>query len=358
MAFVDDVATIAPIASLVGLDAVNPHGHLDKSCSLQDASSHDLPVTNAWKKQLEGLAVCPRFPTDAVAAPTASEVLDAEAREANRSRRLLSLKELIREPQGTELTLYQHRRVLGLGSWLCALLGHCIVAALSFLCWSLFFLRGSHRHEAISLVFTTMLLLQAGAAFLPAAEAAAIENTLMETAFAAGPQIVASAGASVHVYNAGEASPTPSVAPSPPSTIDDALPPARAPPPSGLLPTKLESAGNDVALGALVHSPARRLATTPVSPGVETLQNAVNAASAGDTLVLADGTYKSYTDAFCYSCNMLEISKHITIRAQNSGQAILDGENARRVIYITSGTVTLEGLGITKGQVCTKHATK
>ena len=142
---------------------------------------------------------------DALAAPTASEVLDAEARQANRSRRLLSLEELMGEPQGTELTLYQHRRVLSLGSWLCALLGHCIVAALSCLCWSLFFLRGSRRHEAISLVFTSMLLLQAGAAFLPAAEAAAIENAVLETAFTADPQIVASAGASVRVYNAGEA---------------------------------------------------------------------------------------------------------------------------------------------------------
>ena len=46
---------------------------------------------------------------------------------------------------------------------------------------------------------------------------------------------------------------------------------------------------------------------------------------------------------------MLEISKDITIRVQDSWQAILDGENTRRVISITSGTVTLEGLGITKG---------
>ena len=46
---------------------------------------------------------------------------------------------------------------------------------------------------------------------------------------------------------------------------------------------------------------------------------------------------------------MLQISKDITIRAQNSGLAILDGQNARGVISITSGTVTLEGLKITKG---------
>ena len=46
---------------------------------------------------------------------------------------------------------------------------------------------------------------------------------------------------------------------------------------------------------------------------------------------------------------MLEINKDITIRAQNAGQAVLDGENARQVIKISSGTVVLEGLKITKG---------
>ena len=89
---------------------------------------------------------------------------------------------------------------------------------------------------------------------------------------------------------------------------------------------------------------ARRLATITVSPS-DNLQTKLNSAGAGDTLDLADGTYigsGSY---------VLEISKDITIRAQNSGQVILDGENARRVIYITSGTVTLEGLNITRGYI-------
>ena len=108
---------------------------------------------------------------------------------------------------------------------------------------------------------------------------------------------------------------------------------------SGLLPTEHERDA------ALVHVSARRLATTTVSPGAGTLQAALNAASAGDILELADGNYMGSGDF------VLEISKDITIRAQNSGQAILDGENARRVIKITSGTVTLEGLGITKGYV-------
>ena len=87
---------------------------------------------------------------------------------------------------------------------------------------------------------------------------------------------------------------------------------------------------------------ARRLATINVAPS-DNLQTKLNSAGAGDTLNLADGTYTGS------GSNVLEISKDITIRAQNSGQAILDGENARRVIVIASGTVTLEGLNITRG---------
>ena len=154
------------------------------------------------------------------------------------------------------------------------------------------------------------------------------------------PQIVARGGAVVRVYNAGEASPASSAAASPPSTKGDSLPSLQAPPLSESLQTKLESAGNNA---ALVRPSVRRLATTTVSPGAGTLQAAVNAASAGDTLVLADGDYTGS------GTNVLEISKDITIRAQNSGQAVVDGQNARRVVHITSGTVALEGLKITKG---------
>ena len=88
---------------------------------------------------------------------------------------------------------------------------------------------------------------------------------------------------------------------------------------------------------------ARKLATINVSPGAGTLQTALDNANAGDTLVLADGTYTGS------GSDVLTISKDITIRAQNAGQAILDGENTRRVIKINSGTVVLEGLKITKG---------
>ena len=95
--------------------------------------------------------------------------------------------------------------------------------------------------------------------------------------------------------------------------------------------------------GLVQHGQA--LATHNVAPGSGTLQAALNASSAGDELVLADGTYTGS------GSNVLEIGMNITIRALNPGQAVLDGENARRVIYITSGTIALNGLNITKGSV-------
>ena len=87
----------------------------------------------------------------------------------------------------------------------------------------------------------------------------------------------------------------------------------------------------------------RRLTVINVQPGAGTLQAAHDAANAGDELVLADGTY---TSSGGY---VLQITKSITIRALNPGMAVLDGQNARRVVYITSGTVVLEGLDITGG---------
>jgi hypothetical protein len=90
---------------------------------------------------------------------------------------------------------------------------------------------------------------------------------------------------------------------------------------------------------------ARRLAVRTVQPGMDTLQTALDNANAGDELVLADGTYTGN------STNALVISKTITIRAFNEGQAILDGENARRVVYIGAGSVVqLRGLRITRGR--------
>ena len=76
------------------------------------------------------------------------------------------------------------------------------------------------------------------------------------------------------------------------------------------------------------------------------MQAALNAASDGDELVLADGTYTGSGD------NVLEITstKSITIRALNVGQAVVDGENARRGIRVAcTCTVIVAGLRITGG---------
>ena len=90
---------------------------------------------------------------------------------------------------------------------------------------------------------------------------------------------------------------------------------------------------------------------TTVQPG-DNLQTVVDAASPGDVIVLGDGTYTG-SGTSASGNNMLYINKDITIRALNPGQAVLDGEVARRVIYVNSGTVAFEGLTITRGSAST-----
>ena len=67
-----------------------------------------------------------------------------------------------------------------------------------------------------------------------------------------------------------------------------------------------------------------------VSPGVDTLQAAVDAASAGDILVLSDGSYTSSSGDQVVSIH----NKDITIRSANTGQAVIDAQHTpgRRVI--------------------------
>ena len=57
-------------------------------------------------------------------------------------------------------------------------------------------------------------------------------------------------------------------------------------------------------------------------------------------LLLEDGTYAGST---------FTIGRDVTLRAQNVGHAVLDGENTRRVMTINSGTITVTGLNITRG---------
>ena len=91
--------------------------------------------------------------------------------------------------------------------------------------------------------------------------------------------------------------------------------------------------------------PASPPAVISVQPGVGTLQAALDAARDSDELVLADGIYEGSGD------EVIKIEKSITIRAMNARGAILNGQDARRVVSIvTSGSVVLEGLKITGGR--------
>ena len=100
----------------------------------------------------------------------------------------------------------------------------------------------------------------------------------------------------------------------------------------------------DVPSELSVSRVTRRRLQINVSPG-DNLQTAVDNAQPGDELILADGNYTAEAGD-----NMLLVNKNITIRAQNPGQAVLDGQDARRVMYILSGAVTLDGLNITHGK--------
>jgi hypothetical protein len=80
-----------------------------------------------------------------------------------------------------------------------------------------------------------------------------------------------------------------------------------------------------------------------INPDEDDFPALVANAVAGTTFVLADGTYQL--------SGTIVIAKDITIRAQNEGEATLDGQDTHRVFEITSGTVVLEGLVITRGKV-------
>ena len=84
---------------------------------------------------------------------------------------------------------------------------------------------------------------------------------------------------------------------------------------------------------------------TIVSPG-DDLQAIITAAAPSTTLLLGDGIYAPEYN----SEKALYIGKSLTLRAVNSGKAIIDGQTRRQTIYIqNAGNVELDGLHITRG---------
>ena len=279
----------------------------------------------------------------------------------------LTTSDLVAVPHGELMPrLAQDRQnrppQLAFDSPLCDLLGLCIVATLVLLLCSAAHERGAWRKSGLSCSFMLLLLLQGAAWLLPAAEAARIDNAAtipfnnagQHNAFAseAAPREVLTEEAHDRGDVKGEPGAALGVRSSDDWTDVDTTWPLmttpRTSPPSGLLS---DDVGNAlvVATHGQLHV-ARRLQTTSVSPGAGTLQAAVDGASSGDALLLADGYYTAGNNTYVLGL----IGKDITIQAQNAGQAILDGLSAGRVVHISGGTVTLDGLKITKGNCYAK----
>jgi len=73
----------------------------------------------------------------------------------------------------------------------------------------------------------------------------------------------------------------------------------------------------------------------------DNLSAVVAYATAGDVLLLADGVYRPGVT--------IMIDKNITIAAQVTGHAVIDGQGKHRVLQIGKGKVVLTGLNITGG---------
>ena len=106
----------------------------------------------------------------------------------------------------------------------------------------------------------------------------------------------------------------------------------------------------------LSSSPHQAATSTVVIPGISTL-NAIVAAVNGEKLVLADGTFTDTTTHTQFEgASIAAVSKSLTIRAQNAGKAILDGQNARRAFRVSgSATVVLEGIVCINGRSDTEE---
>jgi hypothetical protein len=87
-------------------------------------------------------------------------------------------------------------------------------------------------------------------------------------------------------------------------------------------------------------SPGSTGACTQADPNCRTIQSAVDAASAGDTIQVASGTYAEH----------VTINKDLTVNGAGAPSTVVDGTQTGRVFQIGGGaTVTLSGLIISGG---------
>ncbi|MFL6284216.1 MAG: hypothetical protein ACJ74Q_13825, partial [Pyrinomonadaceae bacterium] len=86
-------------------------------------------------------------------------------------------------------------------------------------------------------------------------------------------------------------------------------------------------------------SPNSAGACTVADPNCATIQAAVTAASSGDTIQVAAGSYAEH----------VTISKDLTINGAGAAQTVVDGMQSGTVFFIISGTVSLSGMTVTNG---------
>ena len=92
--------------------------------------------------------------------------------------------QLMPRPMEWRIVWENRRPSLAFDSPLCDLLACCIFCTITILCWAAFCARSSRRRSGLARAFTLLLLLQGGAWFLPAAEAARLDNALAVEAVA------------------------------------------------------------------------------------------------------------------------------------------------------------------------------
>ncbi|MGI9292885.1 MAG: NosD domain-containing protein, partial [Pseudomonadales bacterium] len=73
-----------------------------------------------------------------------------------------------------------------------------------------------------------------------------------------------------------------------------------------------------------------------VEPGKGTLQSAIDSASAGDTLLLAEGTYTG----------SVVVHRSLTLSGAGDSASIVDGEGSSHVILVSAPDVIISGLNI------------